>query len=137
MNRGAITTDLARGFLPFEWVRFAYLFGSVARGEEGPGSDVDVGISVARPPSADDLLALADSLCRACLRDDVQIVLLDRLGPGILHRVLQEGILLLDRDRDRRIAWTAERLSEWYDFAPTYHLWREAFWDACRRKASG
>jgi predicted nucleotidyltransferase len=42
-------TDTIASVLADEAVAFAYVFGSVARGDEGPGSDVDVAQRRGRP----------------------------------------------------------------------------------------
>lgn len=118
-------------------MRFAYLFGSMARGAGRPGSDVDVGVYASPEPSALQLADLVGALCRACGRDDVQVVVLNRRGPGFLKNVIQDGVLLVERDREERVIWQAQAMSEWYDFAPTFALWRESFWDARRKELHG
>lgn len=120
---------------PFPWVRFAYLFGSQARGEARAWSDVDVGVYLNGERPVDDLLELADALCRACGREDVQVVVLNHRGPAFLKNVLFDGVLLLERDREERTEWQARSMSEWYEFAPTYQLWREVFWETRRMEA--
>ncbi|MBI2901602.1 MAG: nucleotidyltransferase domain-containing protein [Planctomycetes bacterium] len=136
MDRDRLVEAFRAALAPFSWARFAYLFGSAARGDDRPGSDVDVAVWAAEDPSANDLLTLADALCRAGGRDDVEVVLLSRLGPLFLREVIKDGVLLLERDRDERVVWVARVLSDWYDFEPTHTLWREAFWDAIGRKGA-
>ena len=135
MDTNSLIERLLIALGPFESVRFAWLFGSRARGTARIGSDVDVGVYLDRDRPVDDLLGLADALCRACGRDDVQVVVLNHRGPAFLINVLVDGILLVERDREARIEWQARTMSEWYDFAPTWYLWRETFWEARRKEA--
>lgn len=79
-------------------VRLAVLYGSFARGTDGPGSDIDVLVSL-RDPSIGRLADIAGRLSEHLGRD-VQLV---RLGdaehsPPLLADVLQEGRVLVDRD---------------------------------------
>jgi uncharacterized protein len=76
-------------------VRLAYLFGSTARGEGRPTSDVDLGVVL---DAAGPLLGeLAERLERD-LRQTVDLVDLRRAPPLLLHEVLREGVVLVCRD---------------------------------------
>jgi len=79
-------------------VRLAALFGSVARGEEGEGSDVDLLVAFdgdAGLRSAELGLRLGETL-----RRPVQVVTLDQAeaAPLLLADALRDGRVLLDRD---------------------------------------
>jgi predicted nucleotidyltransferase len=82
-----------------------YLFGSVARGEAHADSDVDVGALFASDPPA--TLAAPQFALEAVLerqlRHPVQVVTLNRASADLVHRVLRDGRLVLDRDRSARI----------------------------------
>jgi uncharacterized protein len=80
-------------------VRLAVLFGSVARGHVGEGSDVDVLVSLAeeRPMY---LSYLAVRLTRA-LRRDVDVLSLKHVrahDPALLGAILRDGRPVVDRD---------------------------------------
>ncbi len=96
---------------------------------------MDVGVYLDREHPIDDLLGLADALGRACGREDVQVVVLNHRGPAFLKNVLVDGVMLLERDHEERVQWQSRTMSEWYDFAPTYQLWRDTFWEARRKEA--
>lgn len=97
-------------------VRLAVLYGSAARGDDRPGSDVDVLVDLAdydrRLPLARLALRLEEELCRP-----VQVVGLRdaELTPALLAEVLADGRVLVDRDacwhrlkaRERRIVKAA------------------------------
>jgi predicted nucleotidyltransferase len=79
-------------------VRLAVVFGSVARGDDRPGSDIDLLVSFAREEAhtaASLGAAFAEELGRR-----VQVVSLAtaRRAPLLLFDVLREGRLLVDRD---------------------------------------
>jgi predicted nucleotidyltransferase len=80
-------------------VRLAVVYGSIARGDEDAGSDLDLLISLAEDrPLAGTELALR--LERAAGRS-VDIARLERVNaqaPLLLDRVLDEGRVLVDRD---------------------------------------
>jgi predicted nucleotidyltransferase len=105
----------------------AWLFGSVARGTAGARSDVDVAIlraaDVAPERLADLPLDLEDRLARR-LRRDVQVVDVGRAPPDLVHRVLRDGILLVDRDRSRRIRFEVAARNRYFDMAPIWQLYR-------------
>jgi predicted nucleotidyltransferase len=84
-------------------VRLAVLYGSVARGQDTPESDLDLLLSLAedRPDTA---VKLAVRLERR-LRREVDVTRLNRVrdtAPLLLLQALDEGRVILDRDRE----WT-------------------------------
>jgi predicted nucleotidyltransferase len=102
----------------------AWLFGSVARGEARPDSDVDVAILTGRPRPRrlEDLpVELEAALCRALGRT-VQVVVVDHAPADLVHRVLRDGVLLVDRDRSARIRFEVAARNRYFDMQP---IWRE------------
>lgn len=98
----------------------AWLFGSEARGEAGDRSDVDVAVLYGAPPASRldaGPLDLEGMLERAVGRP-VQLVVLNRAPADLVHRVLRDGRLLLERDRAARIRFEVERRNEYFDLAP-------------------
>jgi predicted nucleotidyltransferase len=103
-----------------------YLFGSVARGDAGPESDVDVGVLFASDPPATlnaPQFALEAALERLLARP-VQVVALNRASADLVHRVLRDGRLVLDRERAARIRFEVQRRNEYFDLAPIRRLYR-------------
>jgi hypothetical protein len=103
-----------------------YLFGSVARGEAGPESDVDVGILFAVDPPATlgaPQFAIEAELERRLGRP-AQVVALNRACADLVHRVLRDGRLVLDRDRAARIRFEVRSRNEYFDMAPIRRLYR-------------
>jgi len=103
-----------------------YLFGSVARGEAGLESDVDVGILFAEDPPATlgaPQFAIEAALERR-LGSPVQVVALNRAPADLVHRVLRDGRLVLDRNRVARIRFEVRSRNEYFDLAPIRRLYR-------------
>ena len=104
----------------------AYLFGSVARGTSRTTSDVDVAILLARPPVAG-LAGLPLDLetdLERLLGVRAQVVVLDRAPVDLVHRVLRDGKLLVDRDPSARIAFEVRARNEFFDLKPVLDQYR-------------
>lgn len=103
-----------------------YLYGSVARGTARPGSDVDVGVLLKKDPPHTlaglklDLQADLEEL----LEVPVQVVVLNRAPADLVHRVLRDGELVLDRDRARRIRFEVQKRNEFFDLQPILERYR-------------
>lgn len=103
-----------------------YLFGSVARGDAGPDSDVDVGVlfSVEPAPTLDAPQFSLEAEMGRTLRRAVQVVALNRASADLVHRVLRDGKLILDRDPATRIRFEVRRRNEYFDLAPLRQRYR-------------
>lgn len=101
-----------------------YLFGSTARGTHRAASDVDVAIlSAGAPPSGLEALDLEGDLERALGRR-TQLIVLERAPVDLVHRVLRDGRLLLDRDPSRRIRFEVRSRQEYFDLLPVLRRYR-------------
>ena len=72
-----------------------YLFGSVARGTDRPGSDIDLAILYRKPPgpSLAELPLELEAALEARLERPVQVVALHSAPVDLVHRVLRDGHL--------------------------------------------
>ena len=129
MDSEAIETQL-RGFLTGnaerEGIAAAYLFGSVARGTPGPGSDVDVGVlySEAPPLTLKGLGFGLEGQMEKLLELPVQLVVLNRAPVDLVMRVLRDGKLLVDRDPANRIRFEVKSRFEFWDLEPYLRMYR-------------
>jgi predicted nucleotidyltransferase len=94
--------DRLAAALDSEGVVAAALFGSQARGDAGPLSDIDVGVWVdpALTPTErfELVLDLSAAAARALGTDEADLVSLNDAPPLLGHRALREGTRLIDRD---------------------------------------
>ena len=79
-------------FIPKDSAR-VYLYGSWARGEERPSSDIDIGISPLKKFSPRLLSDLSEALEESSIPYRVEIVNLKETSEAFLKRVMKEGIL--------------------------------------------
>ena len=128
-DRDAVVAALEAFFAgPPAGTAAVYLFGSVARGDSGPGSDVDVAILFEEDPprTLEGLhLDLGDAL-QAALGRPVDLVVLNRATPDLVHRVLRDGILVCERNRSARIRFEVRLRNAYFDMEPIRKLYRRS-----------
>jgi predicted nucleotidyltransferase len=112
-------------------VAAAWIFGSVARGDAGPDSDLDLAVLLAHDggPTEQEREALsraASALERRSPSGRVDVVVLGAAGPVLHHRVLREGRLVLDRVPQRRVDFAARAITEYLDWEPTHRIGMDA-----------
>lgn len=118
-------------------VAFAFLFGSTARGTSGSLSDVDVAVWLQdldahqrfqwrRQWSA----RLEDALGRS-----VDLVVLNDASPLVRHRVLRDGIPLVDQQPELRVRLATRWLLDYLDTAPLRETIRQAVLQAARSRS--
>jgi uncharacterized protein len=101
--------------LPEAWA--VYVYGSFARGDEWPDSDLD--LAVLLPPGCriPDKLALVASVSRHIGRD-ADIVDLREASLDLVHELLRDGRPLILRRELDVLAWEAERMTDYAEFNP-------------------
>jgi uncharacterized protein len=100
-------------------IRFAYLFGSGARGEATGRRDADVAVMPSRRLGLLERERLASTLARALHATDVDIVVLDRASLELRGRIVQEGRPIYSVDEPGRVAFEVRTRSEYLGFLPT------------------
>ena len=107
-------------------VTASWLFGSLARGDAGPRSDIDVAVLYRGTPAATFAalpLRLEGEIERHLGRT-TQVVALNRAPADLRIRVLRDGVLLIDRDPSLRIRFEVRTRNEWFDLQPILHEYR-------------
>lgn len=120
-------------------LRWAYLFGSAARGE--PFGDLDIAVM----PHADELERLTDTGSLAAdlaaatrLRDlTVDVVDLRSLSLAVLAEVLEESEVLLDREPETRRHWEFDIRRLWLDFRIPLQRFRKLRRERILERAAG
>ena len=103
-------------------VRLALLFGSVARGTDRPGSDVDLAVDA---PGVDHL-ALARDLSLALDRE-VSVVDLTDPGYPLLAALARDGIVVAEHARGAAARWRTRALLSLETDRPWYERMRDAY----------
>lgn len=134
LRRVTARNDIADRLRPvlarFQQIAAAWLFGSAARGELRPDSDIDVGLLLHDPhaTAADEYAMLGELTARlevVTAPRHVDVVLLEHQGPVFAHEALIDGLLILETDRERRIEFQARAVMRGIDFRPTWEISRQ------------
>ena len=100
----------------------AYLFGSHARGDPQPHSDIDVAVYLDTDRVPSPTFGYAAELCTDLMKelghDAVDVVILNGASPLLYHRVLRDGARVLARDLRATTAREGQALSRYCDFVP-------------------
>jgi predicted nucleotidyltransferase len=104
----------------------AYLFGSFARGEARPGSDMDIALLFHQEPpcSLDGLGMDFAGAIEDATGKRADVVVLNRASPDLIHRVLRDGVLILENDRPTRIGFEVRARAEYFDVLPYIREYR-------------
>jgi len=81
-----------------------YVFGSIAAGEAGPGSDIDIAVLLPRPLPALERFAAQEAIAREFGRD-VDLIDLRAASTVLRMQVLTRGRLLFSNDEPAREAF--------------------------------
>lgn len=111
-------------------IAFGYLFGSLARGEARPASDVDVAVFLDPPPSPESesgmyRATLLTELIGALGRNDVDLVILNQAPVVLRHRAIRDDLVICSRDERRRVAFVVDTVRRYVDTEPLRRLARE------------
>lgn len=103
-----------------------YLFGSTARGTSRDDSDVDVGVLLEAPAprTLAGLKLVLEGELESVVGREVQLVVLNRAPPDLVHRILRDGRLLVDRDPSARIRFEVHARREYFDVLPYLRRYR-------------
>jgi uncharacterized protein len=113
-------------------IRLAVLFGSTARGESRPSSDVDIGL-ILDPYSASVRFGVDAQLGHAAGRE-VDTVLLDSVSPLLRFEVARDGVLLFEREEGLWTTFQVKAMVDWWDWAPTARKIQRAIIQDLRRQ---
>jgi predicted nucleotidyltransferase len=98
-------------------VRLAAAFGSVARGEERPESDLDLALLL-DTDSIPERWEIEAALGRVAGRE-VDFVYLNEAPPLLRFEIARDGVLLFERSPGDWSDFKAQAMIDWWDWAPT------------------
>jgi predicted nucleotidyltransferase len=117
------TSDFAASMEPTfneHRVEFAYLFGSQARSNAGPGSDFDIAVYLGRTieprESLDLALTMANELEGATGLAPIEVIILDSAPLPLAGRVVNEGRVLYSTNEAERAAYESLTFRKFTDF---------------------
>lgn len=119
-------------------MEIAYLYGSVARGTPLPSSDVDIALVLTALPSPYERLMLElgiqAAIEDACGLSNIDVRAINQAPLMVQGTVVQEGLRLYERDKDRRVAFEVLTRKKYFDYQPTAERMQRAFLDHIQRK---
>jgi predicted nucleotidyltransferase len=126
VDRSRAERVLAEHFESHPEVTAAYLFGSVAAERSRPDSDVDVGVLYRTAPPTT-LLGQPysqEAELSGRLGCPVQLVVMNGAPVDLVHRILRDGVLLVEHDKSARIAFEVRARSVFFDLLPVLREYR-------------
>lgn len=119
-------------------VEAAYLYGSVARGQPLPTSDVDIALLLSDCPLPYQRLELelkvqAD-LEDACDLPKVDVRTLNDAPLAVQGDIVQNGILFYTANKDRRVAFEVLTRKKYFDYQPKLERLQQALLQHIRRE---
>ena len=131
-----LVARLSEALASREEILEAYLFGSHARGEARPDSDIDVAVYIDEALADDGhwgyRAELTTELMVALGSNEIDVVVLNKAPILLYHRVLRDGVRVLSRDLRATTTRAGQALSFYFDFLPQLDKM-----DAARRYAAG
>ena len=114
-------------------VLFAYLFGSCARGESLPQSDIDIAVFVRRDLPQKDYseleINLSIELDTLGFGAETEVRVINRLPLLMRGEILTEGHLIYCRDDSTRVAFETITRDEYFDFLPLHYQYQKAYFN--------
>jgi uncharacterized protein len=98
-------------------IKFAYIFGSCARGDHGPASDIDIAVFIDRRLSPFAFrLRLIETMMRELRTERFDLIILNDAPPVLKYEVVRQG-LVIKEDKKRRVEFESKSLGEYLDTA--------------------
>jgi predicted nucleotidyltransferase len=107
-------------------VLLVYVFGSQARGDTGPGSDLDVGVLVTRDASIASLrMELTHILSKFSGEIPLDVIILNQAPLELAYSVISGGHLVYERSTAERVEYEANVMSRYGDYLPYLRMQRD------------
>jgi len=123
MQINKVKEKILRYFKNKKEVDLVYLFGSMAKNQITPKSDIDLAVLFA--DSKRNLFSLQGKYTEelsSLLKKKVDIVNLNASDVAFTYRVASEGILLYEKDKIARFRMVIDLIRRYFDLKPSYDL---------------
>ena len=98
----------------------AYLFGSAIKPHKFKG-DLDIALLVEEEALREGVIRVQTriylKLRRLLGRDDIDVVILNRASPLLKYAAISEGVLVYEKDEDRRVEFEVKTMLEHFDLS--------------------
>lgn len=118
----------------------AYLFGSVARGQARPDSDIDIAVLLDADLDPRDLvLRQLDlmALLEPHSDHEVQVVLLNTASPQLAYEAIKNSIRLTQRSEKERVAFEVRAMKRYFDIKPMLAFQNQVLYKQIREVGLG
>jgi uncharacterized protein len=105
-------------------VRLAVLFGSAARGEARPRSDVDLGVLL--DPDTPALRREVEAELGRAAEREVDVIFLGQAPPLLRFEISRDGVLLFEQEDGVWTSFKVRAMVDWWDWAPYSRLFTKA-----------
>ncbi len=112
-------TELQKVFEKHDEVLFAYLFGSVAKNEEGPLSDVDIAVYLDCEKNQVFDLKLELNSQIPIMDKEFDLVVLNEAKLSMQHEIIN-GKVIYCKDNDKRVEVETSIMNRYLDMKPFY-----------------
>jgi len=129
LNRETLSKMLSSYFSKYEEVDVAYLFGSRARGDFTEESDLDFAILLSRNfnDPYDFVRLIADLAMALGVKDEkINLVVLNDASLELAYKVISEGIIIYERNIEKRVDFEVNTLKFYLDFKPVLDQMRKS-----------
>ncbi|NOZ25743.1 MAG: nucleotidyltransferase domain-containing protein, partial [Nitrospirae bacterium] len=96
-------------------VLFAVLFGSVAKGRAGRGSDMDIAVYFRKPPAGVEILDYTRELSERAGRE-VHLAILNTASALLRHQVMKYGRPLVIKDRREYTRFRERTITDYQEY---------------------
>lgn len=120
-------------------VMLAYLFGSAAKGQMTPFSDVDIALVVDENHAFQHRrlhfeLEIEDELAARYASNQIDVRVINTAPLLLRGEVVTYGRLLFARDEEKRIEFETRTRMEYFDFLPAAEFYQAAFFENLRHR---
>ncbi len=114
--------EIAKILEKHEEILFAYLYGSIARGEANKKSDIDIGIFLKKDFKSDPFyeVKIAEEIENSLNLKNVEVIVLNGKPIRFLNQVLRYGKLIFSRDEKTRISFETYVTKSYIEFKKYY-----------------